>query len=154
MYFFFATSLPSYSRTHQIFNICNHLYSSRNIRCLQHIKLCTRTFNQIFLFICYVKANLKWFSFLFTDIYYYQTEGGNRHFQNFCDTLLKHLTVKELELKEPIPERLFLVFFLPSVNRQNKVDVISRFITKTMEPFNAKGGCNCYLIICKWFFIL
>lgn len=90
-----------------------------------------------------MKANsLVLINFLFTDIFYYQKDKGNEHFQKFCDTFLKHLKVQELEFQEPIPERLFLVFFLPSVNRQNKVDVISSFIVETKERLHAKGECN------------
>lgn len=65
------------------------------------------------------------------------------HFKKFCETFLRHLKVKELEeLEEPIPGRLFLVFFLPSVNRQNKVDVISSFVTETKKLSYAKGECT------------
>lgn len=80
--------------------------------------------------------------FSFTDIFYYQQNKGNVHFKKFCETFLKHLKVKEWEVEGPIPGRLFLVFFLPSVNRQNKVDVISSFIEGTKNLFHAKGECN------------
>lgn len=89
---------------------------------------------------------------LLTAIYYYQKDKENHHFKRFCDTFLGRLKVKPFQFKEHVPECLLLVFFLPSANRQNNVDMISNFLVETKETFRFIGECDSYLMVCKWIF--
>lgn len=86
---------------------------------------------------------------LWTGIYYCQKKNGDGKFEKFCKIFLPNdFEVKELRCKDPIPDRLFLVFFLPSVNRQNNVDVLYDFVTNMIELFQIKGKLfydYCYL---------
>lgn len=77
---------------------------------------------------------------LYTGIYYYEKDTGNKRFENFCKDFLRNdFKVKEHTSGELNFDRLFLVFVLPSVNRQNHVDVLYDFITETMEKLQLKG---------------
>lgn len=78
---------------------------------------------------------------IFTGIHYYQEDVGDKLFKSFWDKFLpKGYVAKEFKKGDPSPNRLFLVFFLPSVNRQNNVDVVSEFITQTMDKLKIKGN--------------
>lgn len=79
----------------------------------------------------------------FSGIYYYQEDFGDKIFKSFWKKFLpKGYVAKELKRGDPSPNRLFLVFFLPSVNRQNNVDVVSDFIKRTMDKLKIRGNCN------------
>lgn len=87
-----------------------------------------------------------------TAIYYYQEDEENDHFKRFCDTFLGRLKVKPFEFEEPVPECLLLVFFLPSANRQNNVDMVSNFLVETKNNSHFKGECDSYILVCKSIF--
>lgn len=59
----------------------------------------------------------------------------------FCKTYLSDRDVKELEKAKTTPKRLFLVFFLPSANRQSNVDLISNFIVEAKKDISLEGEC-------------
>lgn len=102
--------------------------------------------------ICYTASSCKGFVMSFfskshTGLYYCQKDEGDAEFQKFCTSFLpKHLDVKELDSTEPFPGRVFLVLFLPTVNRQNNVDVLTNHITQIMEKHNLREPKDIRLI--------
>lgn len=83
----------------------------------------------------------------FSGIYYCQEKTGDKTFENFCKNFLPNdFEVKEHRCEDTIPVRLFLVFFLPSVNRQNNVDVLYDFVTHMITQFQIKETNDIRLI--------
>lgn len=76
-----------------------------------------------------------------SGIHYYQEDFGDKIFKCFWNKFLpKGYVAKKFKEEDPIPAPLVLVFVLPSVNRQNNVDVVSEFIKRTKKRLHLKGN--------------
>lgn len=82
----------------------------------------------------------EFFIIQLTDLYYCQKDYADEKFESFCGNFLPNLSVKELEIGEPIPRRLFMVLNLPCYNRQNNVDVLSDIIRNIVEKYRLQGN--------------
>lgn len=65
---------------------------------------------------------------LVTDLYYCQKDLADHEFENFCERFLQDISLRKLKVGETAVGRIFLVLDLPSKNRQNNVDVLSKDI--------------------------
>lgn len=74
------------------------------------------------------------------SICYQENEG--RIFQKFCTQFLPpDLPLKELDSEQARDVRLLMVLILPSVNRQNNVEVLCSYIRKLKKKYHLDGMC-------------
>lgn len=63
-------------------------------------------------------------------------------FEKFCTQFLPpDLSFKKLDSEQPSDERLLMVFILPSVNRQNNVEVLCSYVSQLKRKYYLDGMC-------------
>lgn len=72
------------------------------------------------------------------DIIYCQKDETDGKFKTFCTQFLHRLSFEHLRTK--LPGQLFLVLTLPSANRQNNLDFLSKSITEIIDLYKLKGN--------------
>lgn len=124
--------------------VVSSLYPTFSAICVLHVQLNHILFNPLHFehYTC-VLIEHKHTAICIAGIHYYQgdIDFEDKIFNCFWNKFLpKGYVAKKLKEEDPIPTRLFLVFVLPSVNRQNNVDVVSDFIRKTKDKLDLKGN--------------
>lgn len=116
---------------------------NRNLTCV-HIHIAVLHTSVLFYFVPLFKGFL---------ICYKDKE--DRIFKKFCTQFLPpDLFLKELDSEQPSNVRLLMVFILPSVNRQNNVEVICSNISQLKKKYHLDGTCVFCVIKKKIMFIV
>lgn len=98
---------------------------------------------------------LFYFVRLFKGFLICYQDNEDRILKKFCTQFLPpDLFLKELDSKQPSDVRLLMVFILPSVNRQNNVEVLCNYISKVKEKYHLDGMCGFFLIKINNLFIV
>lgn len=92
-------------------------------------------------------------SILCTGIYYCQSGDEYGHFEKFCEKFLPGILIKEIESGQSSPQRLALVLFPSSANRQDPTNSLKQLLTDALFNYQISGECNIksiiYLILIK-----
>lgn len=80
------------------------------------------------------------------DLNYCQKDLSDNGFKTFCGKFIPDIPLKQLNVDEPTVGRIFMVLELPSINRQNELDVLCDDITNVTEKYSLEGKDDIVLI--------
>lgn len=81
-------------------------------------------------------------SILCAGIYYCQSGDEYGHFKKFCEKFLPGILIQEIESGQSSPQRLALVLFSSSENRQDPKNSLKQLLTDTLLKYQISGECN------------
>lgn len=90
----------------------------------------------------FITVTMSHVSILCTGIYYCQSEDEYGLFEKFCEKFLPGILIKEIESGQSSPQRLALVLFSSSANRQDPKNSLKQLLTDTIFNYQISGECN------------
>lgn len=79
-------------------------------------------------------------------IYYCQSGDEYGHFEKFCEKFLPGILIKEIESGQSSPQRLALVLFPSSANRQDPTNSLKQLLTDTLFNYQISDPDEIWIV--------